>query len=312
MSDKYKILVVDDDQPVHIFTDKALGENYHLSHADNAQEAIDLVSKESFNLILTDIHMPGMTGLEFLESLLADANKKDIPVLIMTSLPTVEKEKKALDLGAADFVDKSIFFQKEKDELLNRVQMKLVANVNVPELPEGLKVNKKHLVSVLMDEVLTGDFFTASRKLFMELRKVFELDHIYLWSLRSEEPQVLLSIGNEALLKFGPAELKQEKRFSEFLKDKKPYLSNHVFHGEGGIFCEASKKENLPAEAGIPLYAMTDRELVKNKMKIMPGTEVFAFVTLKRNRLITTEEFNYLTRFLVQCGTILWRLFNKL
>lgn len=312
MSEKYKILIVDDDQPVHLFTDKALEESYNLSHANSAQEAIDLVTKETYNLILSDIHMPGMSGLEFLESLLTDANKKNIPVLIMTSLPTVEKEKKAFDLGAADFMDKSIFFQKEKEELLNRVQMKLVTNVDVPDLPKGLNVNKKHLISVLMDEAITGDFFTASRKLFMELRKVFGLDHIYFWSLRSEEPQVLLSIGNETLLKFGPADLKKEKRFSDFLKEKKPYLSNHVFDGENGIFCEASKEENLPAEAGVPLYAISDRELVKNKMKIMPGSEVFALVTLKRNRLITTEEYNFLTRFLIQSGTVLWRLFSRM
>src|SRR6056297_1604523 len=100
----YKILVIDDDDPIHLFIDRMLESEYSVLHAYNAQEGIDILSKEPVNLVLSDIHMPGMSGLNFLESLLSDADKKNIPVLIMTSLPTIEKEKKALELGAADFM----------------------------------------------------------------------------------------------------------------------------------------------------------------------------------------------------------------
>ncbi|MDX1618518.1 MAG: response regulator [Balneolaceae bacterium] len=105
----YSILVIDDEESVHVLTDNMLQAEYSLVHARDAQEAIDILSLQSVNLILTDIHMPGMSGLDFLESLTRDAEKKAIPVLVMTHLPTIEKEKKALDLGAADFIEKELF-----------------------------------------------------------------------------------------------------------------------------------------------------------------------------------------------------------
>ncbi|MGF1671370.1 MAG: two-component system response regulator [Balneolaceae bacterium] len=309
---KYTILVIDDDKPIHLFTDKIFGEDYELIHAQDAQEAINVLSREPVNIILSDIHMPGISGLEFIESLKSDALKKNIPILIMTSLPGVEKEKKALELGAADFIDKSLFFKESKQDILNRIQMKLVTNENLPDIPEEIAVEKKDLVSALMDEVLTGDFFTASRKLCTELRKYFSFDHIYLWSVRGGEPQVLLSIGTDSLHSFGPDDLKKEETFQEFLIDKQPYLSNYVYGENKGIFAEASKKADLPAEAGIPLYAINDRELVKNKMKIPSDTDLFGYMVLKRNKLISTTEFKFISRFVIQSGTILWRLFSKL
>lgn len=309
---KYKILVIDDDEPIHLFIDKMLESEYSVLHAYNVQEGINVLSKEPVNLILSDIHMPGMSGLEFLESILSDANKRDIPLLIMTSLPTVGKEKKALELGAADFIDKSSFFKDDKDEIMNRIQMKLVTSVDVAELADGLKVSKKDLASALMDEVMTGDFFTVSRKLCMELRQHFSLNHIFFWTVKSGEPQVILSIGTDSFHKFGPADLKKEQFFHNFLKEKKPYLTNHVYDGETGIFSKKSKEENFPSEIGVPLFAISDRDLIKNSMKIPKGTELFGYLVMKRNRLITTEEFHFISRFVIQSGTILWRLFKKI
>jgi len=308
----YKILVIDDDEPIHIFIDKMLESEYAVLHAYNSQEGIDILSKEPVNLVLSDIHMPGMSGLNFLESLLSDADRKNIPVLIMTSLPTVEKEKIALELGAADFIDKGSFFKDEKDEVLNRIQMRLVTNIDVPELADGLKADKKQLVSELMEEVMTGDFFTVSRKLCVELRHHFSMNHLFFWTVRSGEPQIILSIGSDSFHDFGPKDLKEESSFHNFLKEKKPYLTNHVYDSETGIFGQKSKEENLPSEIGVPLYAISDRELIKNRMSIPKGTELFGYLVMKRNTLITTEEFRFISRFVIQSGTILWRLFTKI
>jgi len=308
----YKILVIDDDEPIHMFIDKMLESEYSVLHAYDAQEGIDILSRDPVNLVLCDIHMPGMSGLEFLESIVSDAKKRDVPFLIMTSLPTVEKEKKALELGAADFIDKASFFKDEKEEIRNRIQMKLVTDVGGAELADGLKVSKKELASALMDEVMTGDFFTVSRKLCMEIRHHFSLNHIFFWTVRSGEPQVILSIGTDSFHDFGPTDLKQEKSFHNFLNKKKPYLTNHVYDGDTGIFSEKSKEENLPSEIGVPLFAISDRDLINNKMKIPKGTELFGFLVMKRNALITTEEFQFISRFVIQSGTILWRLFKKI
>jgi len=104
---EYKVLVIDDDKMMHFVAKNLIGSEYELHHVYNVQEAVDAIADDGINLILSDIHMPGVDGLDFLESLMLDSERKNIPVLIMTSLPTVEKEKEALNLGAADFMIKS-------------------------------------------------------------------------------------------------------------------------------------------------------------------------------------------------------------
>lgn len=101
----YTILVVDDDKASHIIVKNLIGKKYELVHVKEPQQAINILSEKRIDLILCDIHMPGMTGLEFLEAIKKDIDKKDIPILLMTSLPTVEKEQKAMDLGAKDFIN---------------------------------------------------------------------------------------------------------------------------------------------------------------------------------------------------------------
>jgi len=76
---KETILVIDDDDPIHIILEKMLGDEFSLLQAKDAQEGIDTLSKNQVDLIITDIHMPGLSGLEFLESLMSDAEKKTHP-----------------------------------------------------------------------------------------------------------------------------------------------------------------------------------------------------------------------------------------
>jgi len=310
-NDKHTILIIDDEEPIHYMLKSFLGKDYNLIHAREAQEGINIISEKAVNLILTDIHMPGMSGIEFLESLTNDAEKKNIPVLIMTSLPTVEKEQKALNLGAADFVDKALFRDNRK-EITERVQMKLVTNVDIPDISERLAYNKKELTKKLMFEVASGDFINTTRKLSSELRDHFELDHISFWTVQNGTPHLILSQGIQPPSDYGPTQLKNEKTFLAVLKQRKPYLTNNVLNGEVGILRELSKEEGLPSEIGIPLFALTDKELIENQMRIPKTVPVFGYMVLKRKELFTTKEYKLLSRLLIQTGTILWRLYDAI
>lgn len=307
----YNILIIDDDKMTHFMVKRVLGERFNLIHVHDAQEAVNKLSEETIHLILSDIHMPGIDGLEFLESIMDDAEHNNIPVLIMTGQPTVEKEKSALNLGAADFIKKSLF-KEDPENVVERVELKLITTLDDIPVPKGFSVSKKEFVQSLMEEVQTGDFFTISRRLCTLLHNRFGINHIFFWVLRNNKPRLILTMGVEELQKFGPDDLVNEETFQSFSALPEPYLSNHAFGDDKGVFKEASKKAKLPAEVGIPLFEVTDREYLKNDRKIPKDAAIFGYLVLKRNKLITTKEYNFLSKLLIQSGTILWRYFTKI
>jgi len=307
----YNILVIDDDKMTHFVIERILGERFNLIHVHDAQEAVNKLSEVTIHLILSDIHMPGIDGLEFLESIMTDAEHSNIPVLIMTGKPTVEKEKSALNLGAADFIKKSLF-KDAPENVIERVELKLTTTLEDIPVPKGFSVSKKAFVQSLMEEVQSGDFFTISRKLCTLLNNRFGIDHIFFWVVRNNQPRLILTMGNKELQKFGPDDLVDEETFKAFSSHPKPYLSNHAFGNEPGIFKEASKTAKLPSEIGVPLYEVTDREYLNNDRKIPDKAPIFGYLVLKRNKLFTSKEFNFLSKLLIQSGTILWRYFTKI
>ncbi len=252
-----------------------------------------------------------MSGIEFLEALTADAERQNIPVLIMTSLPTVEKEQAALGLGAADFIDKSLF-NTDLDALLNRIRVKLVANVDIPDLPEKLVLDKKEIAKSVLFDISSGDFVTTSQKLSKIIFNKLEADHLSFWTINEENVQMLLAYGIQLPRRYGPNELKEEPTFKLVLEQKRPYLVNNVFNSGKGILPELSEKEGLPAEIGIPLFAITEKDLIKNKMKIPPKTPLFGYVVIKRKRVFTSHEYKMTSRMMMQLGTTLWRLYKDL
>ncbi|MFH5832363.1 PleD family two-component system response regulator [Halalkalibaculum sp. DA3122] len=307
----YNILVIDDDEPMHIMAKNLLGEEFTLIHARDAQEGIDILSEKVVNLIMSDIHMPGISGLEFLESLMEDAEKRAIPVLVITNLPTVDKEKKALELGAADFIEKPMFVD-QQEEVLNRVRMKLVTNIDLPDISNKLVINKKRLVSALMSEAIGGDFVSTARTLCQQFQRIFNIDSISFWTISGGKPNMISSSGKSLPPDYGGTELKKEQTFQQLLADKEPYMTNHVFNEERGVLADFSKEHNFPAEIGIPMFAIDERKLLRNKMSIPEDTDLFAYVILKRNKLFSTKEFKVISKLLTQIGSIFWRLYKDI
>ena len=240
-----------------------------------------------------------------------DGEEDERPVHIISSSQSVENEKNALDLGAVDFIDKDVF-HKNPEELRERVRMKVVTGIQEPDLKGKLKVDKKKISKLLMSEAISGDFFTASRKFFMEITTSFDLDYLSFWTISNGEPNLILCIGDLQPDNYGSDELKAEDTFQMVLEERKAYLSNHTFKGDPGILGEQSREAGLPAEIGIPLFSIDEKTLLKHKFNVPSDTPFFAYIVLKRRTLFAEKEFKLLRNLLMQAGTILWRLYSRM
>ncbi|HLR33574.1 MAG TPA: response regulator, partial [Fodinibius sp.] len=293
----YRILVIDDDEIIHVMCKSLLGKEFDLLHARSAQEGIDIISEQQVNLILTDIHMPGLSGLDFLESLMKDARKSQTPVLIITNLPTVKKEKKALNLGAADFLDKELFI-KGKKEILRRVRMKLVTHLPVNDPGADLASKKQSLINKVMFAAIKHDFTTTLELFCGEVEDQFDIDYIAFWASFDGSPDLLLALGREHKEGYTTEDLLGENAYQELQQSRKPYLTNHVDGDDAGTMANFSQVHNLPAEIGVPLYAVAEKDLLMNNMQIPESADLYGIVILKRNKLFSTREFNIISKLL--------------
>ncbi len=307
---KYTVLVIDDDEPIHFMAKNLLSSEFSLVHAKNAQEAIDILSNTKINLILSDIHMPGLTGLELLESLRLDNEKKKIPILIMTNLPTIEKEKKALELGAADFIKKELFTS-NKERILELIRMKLVTDIDITDLEEDLADNKNKLVMRLMESALSGSFNETVDVLCSELLAILDSDFLGFWIVENNTSKLLHFYGKNEPENELISSLDKERSFQHLIDTQDPYLCNHIYSDELGFFNDFSKNQKLSAEIAVPLFTINEKSLLMNNLKVPEKSSLFGVIVIKRSILFSSNEFLLISRLITQTGSILWRLFKK-
>lgn len=137
------VLVVDDDAGVREGLRLALDEHYTVLEAPHGRLALGIVRAERVDLVLLDILMPEVDGLEILQEL--KALEPDLPVIMMTAVKTVRTSVAAMKLGAADYVTKPF----QEDELIAAIRQALEhrarRNGEAPERAErDVRVPRTH------------------------------------------------------------------------------------------------------------------------------------------------------------------------
>jgi PAS domain S-box-containing protein len=128
------VLIVEDDVLNREILKDMFDENYEIFEASSGLEAIDILDKNpcKIDLILLDLFMPHMSGVEFLEYKKSKNSICDIPVIIITSDDTTEQQIRTLSLGANDYITKPFV----REVVMRRVN-------NVLELQQSFKKSVK-------------------------------------------------------------------------------------------------------------------------------------------------------------------------
>jgi CheY-like chemotaxis protein len=129
-----KILIVEDDQLMSRMYQKIFSfESYEIELAENGQEGLEKTRTFKPTLILLDVMMPIMNGLETLDKLKSDPETKGIPVIMLTNLAGQQDAETALSKGAVKYIIKSEHDPKQVSDMVKEV----LAGYTRNELPSS-------------------------------------------------------------------------------------------------------------------------------------------------------------------------------
>lgn len=170
----YRVLIVEDEEKIARFIELELKhEGYDVEIASDGRSGLDQAESGDFDLILLDIMLPGLSGLEVLRRL---RRESDVPVIMLTARDQVMDKVSGLDMGADDYITKP--FQIE--ELLARIRSSLRKQRREEETSDVLRVGDlvldpaRHLVSYQDEEI------DLTAREFLLLQAFMENDEIVL------------------------------------------------------------------------------------------------------------------------------------
>lgn len=122
-----RVLMVDDEPRVLAGFRRALlgrGLECELREAGNGREALEVLRREPIDVVLSDVQMPGMDGLELLQAIRAESAWETVQVVIVTGLDARDQKARAIELGASDLLTKPVSTAELQARLRNALQLK--------------------------------------------------------------------------------------------------------------------------------------------------------------------------------------------
>ena len=151
---KTKVLVVDDDETVRVLFQRILqAAGYEAVIAANGKEALSVIADGGIDVVMLDINMPGLSGVEVLGKISTDW--PDLCVIMVTAVADVQTAVTAMKLGAHDYITKPF----DQDEALRKIRLavvnwqeRLTLRQNIAEKTKRLQENFAELVASLSRE----------------------------------------------------------------------------------------------------------------------------------------------------------------
>ena len=158
--DTNTVLVVDDDSSIRWVLARALNNaQFKVISCDSGQEALSIISEQKPQLVITDIQMSGMSGLELLETI----NQKwpELPVIMITAYADTDLGSKTHELGACDYLPKPF----DINHVINLCQRAINSQKPASDLPLWLQHAEKHIDS---------EYHQGNAEVLIEMQQQFE------------------------------------------------------------------------------------------------------------------------------------------
>jgi len=145
-----KILIADDNRVNRLLLGRGLEQQGHtVVFAEHGREALDLLRKDDFDLLLLDVLMPELDGYEVLAELKRDTHLREIPVIMTSSLDELDSVVKCVEMGAEDYLNKPI-----NPVLLN-------ARIGASLEKKRLRDQQRELISKFATKEVAEDLLTS-------------------------------------------------------------------------------------------------------------------------------------------------------
>ncbi len=191
-----QLLVVDDNEVNRDMLSRRLSrKGYQVKTASNGHDALKMIENGSFDLVLLDIMMPGLNGIEVLKILRQKYSTAELPIIMATAKDRSEDVVEALELGANDYVTKPIDFPVVLARVTAHLRQKVAAapkkdsSPSPQEIGPGAVLAEKYL---LEDKLGTGSFGTVYRGKHLSLQQAVAVKVL----------QTSLAPASEALARF--------------------------------------------------------------------------------------------------------------
>jgi len=179
-----KILLVDDEPDILEFIGYNLKkEGYEVLNAKNGKEAIQIAKKENPDLIILDIMMPDMDGIETCREIREIEGLKNVMIIFLTARNEDYSQIAGFEVGADDFINKPVrprVLMSRINAVLRRKERGVLVSAAEDELPDGLKIDKEKYTVTLDGEIvpLRKKEFELLSLLASKPGKVFGRDEI--------------------------------------------------------------------------------------------------------------------------------------
>ena len=266
MENKGNILVVDDEEATCEALKLMLGlHNYSIITANSAVDALEILSQKAFDLVLADLAMPGMDGLQLLEEI--KLRYAELPVVIITAYPATDNIIQALRNGASDFVSKPY----HPGELLSIVHREALRKKQLEEAAQAPAAEPKKLPALVSDappatlEFTPAQLRTIDRRL-VELRTETNARCVVLVESNGhviDAKGLTEDIDIPALAGAVANNFSATTNIASLIGEKEPFRLNYYEGGQYSIYSAQLQPTiflmvifGLDSRSGVVLYAM--------------------------------------------------------